>query len=117
MKKSSIATATTSARSRPPPITCFHLIERAPDVAAEELALSNVIAADAGCAAQNRARIRAHPAANWRNTFIWGVSPVRLAFFMMDSFSLTRRDSLKKREQESAIKRRSEQSAGILART
>src|SRR5262245_38202576 len=88
--KSSIATATTSARSGPPPIVCLQMIERAFTATAEELELSNVIAADAGCATQNIRRRRKNPMESKSNGFTRRTFLVRVIVFMTDSFYLTR---------------------------
>src|SRR5262245_11804874 len=85
MMKSSIATATTRARSGPPPIVCLQVIERAPTATAEELELSKVIAADAGVAEQNSRRRRKNPAAIRLNGFTRGILLLRVVVFMMDS--------------------------------
>jgi hypothetical protein len=88
--KSSIATDTTRARSGPPPIVCLQVIERAPTETAEELELSNLIAADAGDAAQNSKRRRHDAVASKSNGFTRRILLLRVIIFMMDSFSLTR---------------------------
>src|SRR5215475_14068526 len=94
MMKSSIDTATTRARSGPPPIVCLQVIERAPTATAEELELSNVIAADAGCAAQNSRRRRKNPMASRSYGFTRRILLLRVVVFMTDSFSLTRNQDL-----------------------
>jgi hypothetical protein len=92
--KSSIATATTRARSGPLPIVCLQVIERAPTATAEELELSKVIAADAGDAAQNSMRRRKNPEANRFNGFTRRILLLGVIVFMMDSFSMTRNQEL-----------------------
>jgi hypothetical protein len=92
--KSSIATATTRARSGPLPIVCLQVTERAPTATAEELELSNVIAADAGDAAQNSRRRRKNPVASRFNGFTRGILLLGVVVFMTDSFSLTRNQGL-----------------------
>src|SRR5215470_1694335 len=94
MMKSSIATATTRARSGPPPIVCVQVIERAPTATAEELELSKVIAADAGCAAQNSRRRRKNPVESRFNGFTRGILLLGVFVFMTDSFYLTRNQEL-----------------------
>src|SRR5262245_60719757 len=85
MMKSSIATATTRARSGPPPIVCLQVMERAPTATAEELELSKVIAAEAGDAAQNSRRRRKDPAASRSNGFTRRIILLRVVIFMTDS--------------------------------
>src|SRR5262245_66365807 len=88
MMQSSIATAKTRARSGPPPIVCLQVIERAPTATAEELELSNVIAADAGDAAQNSRRRRKDPAVSRSNGFTRRILLLRVVVFMMMMDSL-----------------------------
>src|SRR5215475_4620705 len=92
--KSFIATVTTRARSGPPPMVCVQVIERAPAVAAEELELSNVIAADAGRAAQNSSRRSNNPAASGLSALTRRTFLLRALVFMMDSFFPTRNQGL-----------------------
>src|SRR5262245_64856492 len=94
MMKSSIATATTRARSGPPPIVCLQVIERAPTATAEELELSNVIAAAAGDAAQNSRKNRKNPEVSRFNGLTRGILLLGVVVFMMDSFSVTRNQEL-----------------------
>src|SRR5262245_8991776 len=94
MMKSSIATATTRARSGPLPIVCPQVIERAPIATAEILELSNVIAADAGDAAQNSKRRRKNPVVSRFNGLTRGILLLGVFVFMTDSFSLTRNQGL-----------------------
>src|SRR5262245_29063775 len=94
MMKSSIATATTRARSGPLPIECLQDIERAPIATAEELELSNVIAADTGDAAQNSRRRRKNPVASRFNGFTRGILLLGVFVFMTNSFSLKRNQGL-----------------------
>jgi hypothetical protein len=84
--KSSVETVTTKARSEPAPIVCLQAIDRTRWAIAEELELSNVIAADADEAVPNRRRRRRTPrnfAASGRNNHILGAHTVGLAVFMM----------------------------------
>jgi hypothetical protein len=85
--KSSIATATTRARSGPLPIACLQVTERTPTATAEELELSNVIAADVGDAAQNSRRRMKKPVQSRFNGFTRGIPLLEMVVFMMDSFS------------------------------
>jgi hypothetical protein len=87
MMKSSIATATTRARSGPLPIVCLQVTERAPTATAEELELSNVIAAEAGVAAQNSRRRRKSTEAGRFNGFTRGILLLGVIVFIMDAFS------------------------------
>jgi hypothetical protein len=68
--------------------------ERAPTATAEELELSKVIAADAGCAAQNSRTRRENPEAIRLNGFTRGTLLFGVVVFMTDSFSLTRNQEL-----------------------